>query len=275
MIIRIKQFIPPTDFGRRSFTHQLHIPMWTIRTRIFLIMLVQQEYSRIYILQSKFIIFIHISKIGGIRIIRRCIQQILIGRIRNHHYRIALLQHGRNRIMQTRTHPKRKQQAKQQDSHRFTHSRRQTEIETTPFPQFTLYIKDTSPEQFIRFLIFLNDSLTIHQSETTALILLQNLRISYILHSNDTGVIYFLTDNTSYIFFGNPPPVVFYGNLDIRIRSTGIHFDCSSFRSIFSGVFRQRVNHKQSQCPVSFHHNRSRFYFQLLIFHFKSTSPFA
>ena len=74
MIIRIKQFVPPTDFGRRSFPHQLHIPMRTIRTRIFLIMLVQQEYSRIYILQSKFIIFIHISKIGGIRIIRRCIQ---------------------------------------------------------------------------------------------------------------------------------------------------------------------------------------------------------
>ena len=177
--------------------------------------------------------------------------------------------------MQTRTHPKRKQQAKQQDSYRFTHSRRQTEIETTPLPQFTLYIKDTSPEQFIRFLIFLNDSLTIHQSETTTLIFFQNLRISYILHSDDTRVIYFLTDNTSYIFFGNPPSVVFYGNLDIRVHSTGIHFDCSSFRSIFSGVFRQRVNHKQSQCPVSLHHNRGRFYFQLLIFHFKSTSPFA
>ena len=137
------------------------------------------------------------------------------------------------------------------------------EIETTPLPQFTLYIKDTSPEQFIRFLIFLNDSLTIHQSETTTLIFFQNLRISYILHSDDTRVIYFLTDNTSYIFFGNPPSVVFYGNLDIRVHSTGIHFDCSSFRSIFSGVFRQRVNHKQSQCPVSLHHNRGRFYFRL------------
>ena len=146
MIIRIKQFVPPTDFSRRSLTYQLHIPMWAIRTRIFFIMLIQKKHRRIYILQSQLIIFIHISKIGSIRIIRRYIQQILIRRIRNYYNRIAILQHGRNRIMQTRNHPQRKQQAKQQYPHCFTHSRRQTKIKTASLPQFTLHIKNASPE---------------------------------------------------------------------------------------------------------------------------------
>ena len=69
MVIRIKKFVPPQNLSRYTFTDELHIPMRSIRARIFLIMLIQQQYGRISILQSNLILLIHISEISRIGII--------------------------------------------------------------------------------------------------------------------------------------------------------------------------------------------------------------
>ena len=248
--------------------------MRTFRTRILFIMLVQQRHGRVHILQGKLVIFIHIGKICSIGIVRRSIQQVLISRISNYHYRISLLRHRRNRVMQARHHSHRKQQAKQYANY-LTHSQRQTEIKTASLSQFTLHIEGTYPEEFIRFLIFLNDSLTVHQSETTAFIFFQFIRILRILNSDHPRIIYFLTNNTRHIFLRNTTSVIFHRNLHIRIRSTCVDLDSSSFRSIFTGILRQRIYHKQSQRPVCLHHNSSRFNLQRLFFHLKGTPSFS
>ena len=224
-------------------------------------------------MQSKPVIFIHIGKIRRIGIVRGSIQQILISRISSYHYRISILRHRLNRLMQTGYHSHRKQQAKQNADH-LTYPQRQTEIKTASLPQFTFHIKGTHPEQFIRLLVLLNDSLTVHQPETASFVFFQFFRVFRILYSNHTRIIHFLTNDTRHIFFRNASSVIFYGNFDICIRSTCINFNRSSLRSILTGILCQRINHKQSQRPVRLHHNGSRFNLQRLLFHFKGTPSF-
>ena len=270
MIIRVKKLIPPEKFGRYPFTDQFHVPVRLCGTRIFLIMLIQHHHCRIDILQSDLIILIHIRKISCIGIIRCRIEQILISGISSNSDGITILQYRRKRVVQTRSHSHREQQAKQHANH-LTYPWRQAEIETASLSRLTFYIEHTYPEQFIRLLIFLNDSFTIHQAETASLVLFQFFRICRIFHADSTRIIYLFTNDMRYIFRRNPPTVVFHRYFHIRIGSMCIYFHRPSFGSIFTGVFSQCVNHKQGQRTVSLHHKRSRFNLQLLLFHLEGT----
>ena len=179
----------------------------------------------------------------------------------------------RSRLRFRRTgHSQQQAQAYPQKSDHPPRSFGQTERETTTFSRRTLYVEPANRKQAVRLPVFFNNSLAVHQPETVPFLTLQLCRIRGSIHTNGPRIIHFLSQDTHTVLFRKTRSVIFHCNLHIVgcFFCGKAHF--SPFLRIFTGIFYQRIHHKECQSLVCFYTSRRFSHGQCLFFQFERTT---
>ena len=175
IIVRIKTFVEPFQFGKTIHSHQLQCTR--IIGGIFRVMGIQARQGTIRMHQCFLIISVQIRIIHPIRPLIGLLQQRVAHHLLHlHRIRIFFLMHTL-----TLTSISHREQQDQEHAQQALRAFRQTEIEPASFSQTTFDMETTHTEQGIGLAIFLNDTLAIHQAESASLILLQVIHILRVL----------------------------------------------------------------------------------------------
>ena len=177
-----------------------------------------------------------------------------------------IIQH---RIVRLRTH--RKKQTHQYCQHT-SHSLRQTEIETASLAHLTFNLETAYTEHLIGLPVLFDDTLAVHQAETTSLTLLQSIHIRSRPDPNLARIVNLFIQDASHIFFRQSRAIVLHRNFHIICLLTSVYLNASTRLSILSGILGQRINHEQSQRLIRFHPNISRLHRKRLLLCFKIPS---
>ena len=237
-------------------------------------MFIQASHCGIYILQSHCKFAVHITVVRFIGIIGSPVQQYPVFFLQSQCQRIrkSVHRHIIAGCLRTGSHTHRQYQ--QHHCQNLAYTGRQSEVKTAALSQCAFHIEQAHIEIRVRFLILLNDALTVHQAESATFVLPQFLPVGRIFHTDSFGVIHFLAYDAGNIFRRQATPVIFNGYFHAVILLTGINPYLSSFRSIFARIFSQCIYHKESQCPVCLHASIGRLHFHIQLFHFKSPASF-
>ena len=119
------------------------------------------------------------------------------------------------------------------------------EPETAALPYLALYTKLANVELLGCFLVFANDSLAIHDSETEPFILLMLAQLGRVIN--------FTLVKHLHIVFRKSHTGIGDGNLNIISRRNGTDADVTTRWGEFSGIVAKGVDHEERECHVCLH----------------------